>query len=134
MSVNRGVGRRAWGLGTVAGCVWIAAVIWIGTSFRSAAIMAAAPDAAPAAAALLQSPQYIAPANCTTSKCHTKEKDWSEKLDGDGKGKQHLNADGQLSAKQYPAVTKYLTALGQKDPYDVKGACVRCHTTIFQGS
>jgi hypothetical protein len=127
-----GVGRRALGVG-MAACLWIAAVVWIAKPIGPVVVVAAAPrDGAPAA--LVQNPQFIAPANSTTSKCHTKEKDWSEKLDGDGKGKQHLNADGQLSAKQYPAVTKYLAALGQKDPYDIKGACVRCHTTVIQGS
>ena len=59
---------------------------------------------------------YVGPGKCTDCHDHKDEKEWSEKRDGDGKGKQHLNALNQLSD---PKADAYAKAIGRR-------RCLRC--------
>lgn len=74
--------------------------------------------------------EFVGPAKCVDCHDHKDEKEWSEKRDGDGKGKQHKNALNQLAD---PNADKYAKALGV-DVYDVKGTCVSCHGTVVRGN
>ena len=60
---------------------------------------------------------FVGPGKCTDCHDHKDEKEWSEKRDGDGKGKQHLNALNQLSDAKADA---YAKAIGVADVYDPK--------------
>jgi hypothetical protein len=75
--------------------------------------------------------EFVGPGKCTDCHDHKDEKEWSEKRDGDGKGKQHLNALNQLSDAK---AETYAKAAGIADIYDVKSSCVRCHATVVRGS
>jgi hypothetical protein len=75
--------------------------------------------------------EFVGPGKCTDCHDHKDEKEWSEKRDGDGKGKQHLNALNQLSDAK---AETYAKAVGVADIYDVKSSCVRCHATVVRGS
>ena len=75
--------------------------------------------------------EFVGPAKCTDCHDHKDEKEWSEKRDGDGKGKQHLNALNQLSDAK---ADTYAKALGVADVYDPKSTCVGCHATVVRGS
>lgn len=82
---------------------------------------------------VFQSPRNIPARTCADAKCHAAEDEWARKLDGGANGKQHINADDQLEASVYPAVTKYLGAVGLADAYAANGMCVTCHATVVQG-
>jgi len=86
--------------------------------------------AAPATAEA-QRREFVGPGKCTDCHDHKDEKEWSEKRDGDGKGKQHLNALNQLSDAKADGYGK---ATGVADVYDPKSTCVRCHATVVRGS
>jgi hypothetical protein len=73
----------------------------------------------------------VGPGKCTDCHDHKDEKEWSERRDGDGRGRQHINALNQLSD---PKSEGYAKAIGLADPYDVKGSCVKCHATTVRGS
>ena len=75
--------------------------------------------------------EFVGPGKCTDCHDHKDEKEWSEKRDGDGKGKQHLNALNQLSDAK---AETYAKAVGVADIYDTKSSCVRCHATVVRGS
>ena len=75
--------------------------------------------------------EFVGPGKCTDCHDHKDEKEWSEKRDGDGKGKQHLNALNQLSDAKADA---YAKAVGVADVYDPKSTCVGCHATVVRGS
>ena len=75
--------------------------------------------------------EFVGPGKCTDCHDHKDEKEWSEKRDGDGKGKQHLNALNQLSDAKADA---YAKAIGVADVYDPKSTCVACHATVVRGS
>jgi hypothetical protein len=75
--------------------------------------------------------EFVGPGKCTDCHDHKDEKEWSEKRDGDGKGKQHLNALNQLSDAKADA---YAKAIGVADVYDPKSTCVKCHATVVRGS
>ncbi len=97
-------------------------------SWISVAILVAVVVAVPADA---QRREFVGPGKCTDCHDHKDEKEWSEKRDGDGKGKQHLNALNRLSDAK---ADNYAKALGLADVYDVKGTCVKCHATVVRGS
>jgi hypothetical protein len=75
--------------------------------------------------------EFVGPGKCTDCHDHRDEKEWSEKRDGDGKGKQHLNALNQLSDAK---ADQYAKAAGVADVYDAKSMCVKCHATVVRGS
>ena len=81
--------------------------------------------------ALAQARAFVGPGKCTDCHDHKDEKEWSEKRDGDGKGKQHINALNQLAD---PKSEGWAKAIGLSDPYDVRGTCVKCHATVVRGS
>jgi hypothetical protein len=66
---------------------------------------------------------------CVDCHDHKDEKDWALTRDGDGKGKQHINAFNQL---EDPKAAKFAAAIGV-DPYDPKSTCVKCHATVLRG-
>lgn len=75
--------------------------------------------------------EFVGPGKCTDCHDHKDEKEWSEKRDGDGKGKQHLNALNQLADAKADA---YAKATGVADVYDPKSTCVKCHASVVRGS
>ena len=88
-----------------------------------------------AAPALLTAPataqQYMGPSKCL--QCHDHERQaqkWQKEEPTAMKGKAHFNTLKQLDA---PKSAQWAKAIGQADPYDVKGACVKCHATVFRG-
>jgi hypothetical protein len=78
-----------------------------------------------------QARAFVGPGKCTDCHDHKDEKEWSEKRDGDGRGKQHINALNQLAD---PKSDGWAKAIGLADPYDVRGTCVKCHATVVRGS
>lgn len=93
------------------------------------AIICAASMTVPASAQARR--EFVGPGKCTDCHDHKDEKEWSEKRDGDGKGKQHLNALNQLSDAKADV---YAKAVGVADVYDPKSTCVKCHATVVRGS
>lgn len=69
------------------------------------------------------SPRYLGPNKCTSCHDHEPQKAWSTK-------DKHSRALQQL---EDPKASKYASAIGLSDPYDLKGSCVTCHATIFGG-
>jgi hypothetical protein len=103
-------------------------------STRSGA--AGGPGAPPAAQ---QKIQMLGPGQCLNCHDHDKEKDWynsKELLEvvrlfpDKGANAGHVNSLNQLESPKSDAFAK---AIGQADKYDVNGACVRCHATVFNG-
>ena len=74
--------------------------------------------------------EFVGPGKCVDCHDHKDEKEWSEKLDGDGKGKQHKNALNRLAD---PKADEYAKVL-RVDVYDVKSTCVKCHATVVRGN
>lgn len=72
--------------------------------------------------------EFVGPGKCVDCHDHKDEKEWSEKRDGDGKGKQHKNALNQLAD---PKADEYAKVL-RVDVYDVKSTCVKCHATVVR--
>jgi hypothetical protein len=65
--------------------------------------------------------------------CHDHERQaqkWQKEEPAAMKGKAHFNTLKQLDA---PKSAQWAKAIGLADPYDVKGACVKCHGTVFRG-
>jgi hypothetical protein len=86
-----------------------------------------------------QAPQYVGPGQCLNCHEHDRESQWYQKgeqaavqrlFPDHGAQAGHLNSDKQLDD---PKAKSYAAAIGLKDPYDVKGACVQCHGTVFSG-
>src|SRR5262245_51406115 len=75
-------------------------------------------------AALLQAaPQYLGPNKCTSCHDHEKQAAWATK-------DKHVKALEQLEDKN---AAKYAKAVGLADVYNLKGSCVPCHATVFNG-
>jgi hypothetical protein len=73
----------------------------------------------------------VGPTKCTT--CHDHDRQatrWQREEPALYKDKAHYNTRKQLEA---PKSAAYAKAIGLADPYDVKGACVTCHSTVFRG-
>src|SRR5579864_283558 len=86
-----------------------------------------------------QAPQYVGPGQCLNCHDHDRESQWYQKgeqaavqklFPDHGAQAGHLNSDKQLDD---PKAKAYAAAIGLKDPYDINGACVRCHGTVFSG-
>jgi len=86
-----------------------------------------------------QAAQYVGPGQCLNCHQHDRESQWYQKgeqaavqklFPDHGAQAGHLNSDKQLDD---PKAKAYAAAIGLKDPYDVKGACVQCHGTVFSG-
>src|SRR5579862_3817022 len=86
-----------------------------------------------------QAPAYVGPGQCLNCHEHDRESQWYQKgeqaavqklFPDHGAQAGHLNSDKQLDD---PKSKAYAAAIGLADPYDVKGACVRCHGTVFSG-
>jgi hypothetical protein len=86
-----------------------------------------------------QAAQYVGPSQCLNCHDHDRESQWYQKgemakvaelFKDRGAQAGHLNSDKQLDD---PKSKGYATAIGLKDPYDAKGACVQCHGTVFSG-
>src|SRR5688572_22956752 len=75
--------------------------------------------------------EFVGPGKCTDCHDHKDEKEWSEKRDGDGKGKQHLNALNQLSDATADTDAKALGVAGVDNP---KSTCVGCHAAVVRGA
>lgn len=78
-----------------------------------------------------QQTAFVGPAQCTGCHQHQEARQWAEKLDGDGRGKRHLNSLNQLEDARAAAWGR---AIGLGDVYDTKGSCVGCHGTVVKGS
>jgi len=84
-----------------------------------------------AASPLAAQYQFTGPSKCV--QCHDHERQaqkWQKEEPAAMKGKAHFNTLKQLDA---PKSAQWAKAIGLADPYDVKGACVRCHGTVFRG-
>jgi hypothetical protein len=80
---------------------------------------------AASAVELAGAPTVLGPNKCTSCHDHDKQKRWADK-------DTHTKALEQLEDKEGKA-KKYLAALGLPDPYSLKGPCVVCHTTVYNG-
>jgi cytochrome c554/c'-like protein len=67
--------------------------------------------------------QFVGPNKCSSCHDHEKQKAWADQ-------DKHAKALTQLEDKN---AGKYAKAIGLADPYDLKGACVKCHATVFNG-
>lgn len=83
--------------------------------------------------------QMLGPGQCLNCHDHDKEKDWYQSKEllevvrlypDKGANAGHVNSLNQLESPKSDAFAK---AIGQADKYDVNGACVRCHATVFNG-
>ena len=83
------------------------------------ALIAAAASTQP----LLAAPKVLGPNKCTSCHDHDKQKAWADK-------DKHAKALDQLEDKKSAG---YAKAIGLADPYDLKGSCVSCHATVFNG-
>src|ERR1051325_3894707 len=83
--------------------------------------------------------QTLGPSECINCHDHQDDRAWYEKKEmpevrklfpdrGDKAG--HINSLKQLDDKKGDA---WAAAIGVKDKYEAKSACVRCHATVFQG-
>ena len=80
---------------------------------------------AASAVALAGAPTVLGPNKCTSCHDHERQKQWADK-------DTHTKALEQLEDQEGKA-KKYLAALGLSDPYNLKGPCVACHATVFNG-
>src|SRR5215510_4113968 len=83
--------------------------------------------------------QTVGPNECVNCHDHEAERQWYEKQEipevqkrfpAKGANAGHINALKQLEAAKSAG---YASAIGLRDKYDLKGACVRCHATVFKG-
>jgi hypothetical protein len=74
---------------------------------------------------------YTGPSKCVG--CHDHDRQalkWQKEEPAQLKGKAHFNTLKQLDA---PKSAGFAKAIGLADPYDLKGSCVKCHSTVFRG-
>jgi len=96
----------------------------LGTLLLGALSLAAAPPPA-------EAQTYTGPSKCVGCHDHERQaKKWQKEEPAALKGKAHYNTLKQLDA---PKSAQWTKAIGQADPYDVKGSCVRCHGTVYRG-
>src|SRR5580765_4076740 len=83
--------------------------------------------------------QVLGPNECLNCHDHDAEKQWYEKKEipevqklfpDKGANAGHINSLKQLEAMKSNDFAK---AIGLADKYDLNGACVRCHATVFAG-
>jgi len=83
--------------------------------------------------------QVLGPNECINCHDHDAERQWYEKKEipevqklfpDKGANAGHINSLKQLEAMKSNDFAK---AIGLADKYDVKGACVQCHGTVFGG-
>lgn len=83
--------------------------------------------------------QTLGPNECVNCHDHQTERQWYEKLEipevrklfpEKGANAGHINSLKQLET---PKSNEYAKAIGLKDKYQLNGACVRCHATVFAG-
>src|SRR5262245_6160266 len=83
--------------------------------------------------------QVVGPNECINCHDHDSERQWYEKQEipevqkrfpAKGANAGHINALKQLEAAKS---ADYARAIGLRDKYDLNGACVRCHATVFKG-
>ena len=92
-----------------------------------------------AAAARAQGFQAVGPNECLNCHDHAEERTWYEKKEipevqrifpDKSANAGHINSLKQLEA---PKSKEFAAAIGLADKYDVNGACVPCHATVFAG-
>src|SRR5207344_595817 len=82
-----------------------------------------------AAAAAAQT--YTGPSRCVGCHDHDRQaQKWQKEEPAELKGKSHFNTLKQLDG---PKAAGFAKAIGLADPYDLKGSCVKCHSTVFRG-
>ncbi len=75
---------------------------------------------------------FQGPARCTSCHDHGRQaQKWQREEPAAFPGKAHFTTLKQLDGARAAA---YAKATGLSDPYDPKGACVKCHATVFRGS
>jgi len=83
--------------------------------------------------------QPVGPNECLNCHDHDEERAWYEKKEipevnrlfpDKAANAGHINALKQLEA---PKSKEFAAAIGLADKYDLKGACVQCHATVFAG-
>ena len=101
--------------------------------------LAAALVCRPSPAAAQSRYQYVGPNECLNCHDHQDERQWYERQEipeiqkrfpakRDNAG--HINSLKQLEAAKS---NDFARAIGLRDKYDLNGACVKCHATIFRG-
>jgi len=107
--------------------------------FFSALIVAAALLVRPSPAAAQGRFQFVGPNECLNCHDHEAERQWYEKQEipevqkrfpAKGANAGHINALKQLEAAKSK---DFAAAIGLRDKYDLNGACVKCHATVFKG-
>jgi len=74
---------------------------------------------------------FTGPSKCVS--CHDHDRQatkWQKEEPAQFLAKAHFNTRKQLEG---PKATAFAKAIGQADPYDLKGSCVKCHATVFRG-
>jgi len=83
--------------------------------------------------------QVVGPNECLNCHDHDSERQWYEKQEipevqkrfpAKGANAGHINALKQLEAAKSK---EFAAAIGLRDKYDLNGACVKCHATVFKG-
>jgi hypothetical protein len=83
--------------------------------------------------------QFVGPNECLNCHDHESERQWYEKQEipevhrrfpAKGANAGHINALKQLEGAKS---ADFARAIGLRDKYDLNGACVKCHATVFKG-